>query len=46
MSQTYFQKGFGLKAAVGPVLSENYDSGVVDRLRELDIRARAGEMTL
>jgi 4-hydroxy-3-methylbut-2-en-1-yl diphosphate reductase len=46
VSQTYFQKGFGLKAAVGPVLSENYDSGVVDRLRELDNRARAGELTL
>ena len=46
MSQTYFQKGFGLKAAVGPVLSENYDSGVVDRLRELDNRARAGDLTL
>ena len=46
MSQTYFQKGFGLKAAVGPVLSENYDSAVVDRLRALDNRARAGDMTL
>ena len=46
MNQTYFQKGFGLKAAVGPVLSENYDSGVVDRLRQLDNRARAGELTL
>jgi 4-hydroxy-3-methylbut-2-enyl diphosphate reductase len=46
VSQTYFQKGFGLKAAVGPVLSENYDSGVVDRLRALDNRARAGELTL
>ncbi len=46
MSQTYFQKGFGLKAAVGPVLAENYDSGVVDRLRALDNRARAGDVTL
>jgi 4-hydroxy-3-methylbut-2-en-1-yl diphosphate reductase len=46
VSQTYFQKGFGLKAAIGPVLSENYDSGVVDRLRELDNRARAGNLTL
>jgi 4-hydroxy-3-methylbut-2-en-1-yl diphosphate reductase len=46
VSQTYFQKGFGLKAAVGPVLAQNYDSGVVDRLRDLGYRARAGEMTL
>jgi len=46
VSQTYFQKGFGLKAAVGPVLAQNYDSAVVDRLRELGYRARAGGMTL
>jgi 4-hydroxy-3-methylbut-2-enyl diphosphate reductase len=45
-STTYFQKGFGLKAAIGPVLAQNYDSGVVDRLRELGYRARAGELTL
>jgi 4-hydroxy-3-methylbut-2-enyl diphosphate reductase len=46
VSQTYFQKGFGLKKAVGPVLAENYASGVVDRLRALDNRARAGDVTL
>ena len=44
MSQTYFQKGFGLKASVGPVLSENYDSRVVDRLKELNHQARAGDV--
>ena len=44
MSETYFQKGFGLKAAVGPVLSQNYDSVVVDRLRALDHCARAGDL--
>ena len=32
---TYFQKGFNLKAAVGPVLARNYHSTVVDRLKEL-----------
>ena len=31
LSETYFQKGFSLKA-VGPVLAQNYHSGVVDRL--------------
>src|SRR5437667_268271 len=44
VSETYFQKGFGLKAAVGPVLSASYDSKVVDRLRALDHRARAGDL--
>jgi 4-hydroxy-3-methylbut-2-enyl diphosphate reductase len=46
VSQTYFQKGFNLKATVGPVLSQNYDSRVVDRLRELGYAARAGDLTL
>ena len=46
MSETYFQKGFGLKAAVGPVLSQNYASAVVDRLRALGHAARAGDLTL
>jgi 4-hydroxy-3-methylbut-2-en-1-yl diphosphate reductase len=46
MSQTYFQKGFGLKKAVGPVLSANYASGVVDRLKELHYAARAGDLEL
>ena len=46
MSQTYFQKGFGLKQAVGPVLSANYASGLVDRLKELDYVARAGDLEL
>src|SRR5688500_11406352 len=45
MSQTYFQKGFGLKAAVGPVLAESYASAVVDRLRALGHGARAGDLT-
>jgi 4-hydroxy-3-methylbut-2-en-1-yl diphosphate reductase len=46
VSQTYFQKGFGLRAAVGPVLSQSYDSRVVDRLRELGHTARAGDVVL
>jgi 4-hydroxy-3-methylbut-2-enyl diphosphate reductase len=46
VSETYFQKGFGLKAAVGPVLTQSYASGVVDRLRALDHTARAGDMVL
>ena len=46
MSQTYFQKGFGLKSVVGPVLAQNYDSTVVDRLKALGYVARAGDFTL
>jgi 4-hydroxy-3-methylbut-2-enyl diphosphate reductase len=46
VSQTYFQKGFGLKAAVGPVLARSYHSAVVERLRELDHAARAGDLVL
>ncbi len=46
MSQTYFQKGLGLKAQVAPVLEAEYGSGVVDRLRELGYAARAGELSL
>jgi 4-hydroxy-3-methylbut-2-enyl diphosphate reductase len=45
-AQTYFQKGFGLKAAVGPVLASNYHSRVVDTLRTLDHAARAGDVKL
>jgi 4-hydroxy-3-methylbut-2-enyl diphosphate reductase len=46
VSETYFQKGFGLKSTVGPVLAENYASRVVDRLRELKHSARAGDVVL
>jgi 4-hydroxy-3-methylbut-2-enyl diphosphate reductase len=46
VSETYFQKGFGLKATVGPILAQNYHSRVVDRLRELGHASRAGELSL
>ncbi len=46
MSQTYFQKGFNLKAVVRPVLAQSYHSRVVDRLKELGYRTRAGEIAL
>src|ERR1700733_15092800 len=42
MTETYFQKGFGLKAAMGPVLAENYASAGVKRLKELGYEASAG----
>ena len=46
MTETYFQKGFNLKAAVGPVLAQSYHSSVVDRLKELGHEARAGDLSL
>lgn len=46
MTETYFQKGFGLKAQVGPILAQSYHSQVVNRLKELGHAARAGDMTL
>jgi 4-hydroxy-3-methylbut-2-enyl diphosphate reductase len=46
MSSTYFQKGFNLKAAVAPVLAASYHSRVVERIKELGYRARAGDVTL
>jgi 4-hydroxy-3-methylbut-2-enyl diphosphate reductase len=42
--QTYFQKGFNLKAQVRPILAQSYHSKVVDRLKELGYAARAGEV--
>ena len=44
--QTYFQKGFNLKAAVRPVLAQSYHSQVVERLKQLGYAARAGEVKI
>lgn len=42
VGQTYFQKGFGLKSEVGPVLARTYQSPVVERLKALGYEADAG----
>src|SRR5688572_16793423 len=44
--QKYFQKGFQLKSVVGPVLTANYHSAVVERLKEYGYAAQAGDMRL
>ena len=41
MNETYFQKGFGLKSEVGPVLARTYQSAVVERLKTLGYEAGA-----
>jgi 4-hydroxy-3-methylbut-2-enyl diphosphate reductase len=44
VQETYFQKGFGLKATVGPVLAQSYRSHIVQRLKDLGFDAHAGEL--
>lgn len=44
--QTYFQKGFNLKAAVRPLLEQSYHSQVVERLKQLGYAAKAGDVTI
>jgi 4-hydroxy-3-methylbut-2-enyl diphosphate reductase len=44
VSETYFQKGFGLKSSVGPVVAQSYRSSVIERLKELGYEATAGEL--
>ena len=44
VQQTYFQKGFGLKGAVSPLLAQSYHSPVVDRVKTLGFEASAGTL--
>ena len=44
MPDTYFQKGFGLKGTVAPLLVQSYHSPVVDRLKTLGFEASAGSL--
>ena len=44
VQQTYFQKGFGLRGAVGPLLVQSYHSPIVDRLKEFGFEATAGNL--
>src|SRR5262245_54608660 len=45
MDQTYFQKGFGLRAEIRPQLRENYRSQIVDLMRANGFLLEAGGMT-
>jgi 4-hydroxy-3-methylbut-2-enyl diphosphate reductase len=42
LSQMYFQKGFGLKSEVGPILARTYQSAVVEQMKALGYEAGAG----
>lgn len=46
MSQTYFQKGLGLKAEVLPMLERTYQSRTIDHLKALGFDASAGGVRL
>ena len=46
MTQLYFQKGFGLKSEVGPILARTYESPIVERLKALGYRADAGGLCI
>jgi 4-hydroxy-3-methylbut-2-en-1-yl diphosphate reductase len=45
LDQTYFQKGFGLRAEIRPQLRENYRSQIVDLMRANGFRLQAGDIT-
>ena len=46
MTQIYFQKGFGLKAEVGPALARSYKSPVVETLKAQGYAAAAGDLRI
>ena len=45
MEQTYYQKGFGLRAEIRPELHETYRSQIVDMMRANDFRLVLGDLT-
>ncbi len=46
MDATYFRKGFGLKAEVKPVISAEYDSALLERIRSRANVDRFGDVTI
>src|SRR4026207_2500516 len=45
MDQTYFQKGFGLRAEIRPQLRETYRSQIVEVMRANGFRLQGGDLT-
>jgi len=45
MGTEYYQRGFGLKEAVGPDLQADYHSHIVERLRASGYSLKAGDLT-
>ena len=44
--QTYFRKGFGLKAKVRPIIESEYHSALVERIRSRGYTDRFGDITV
>lgn len=44
--QTYFRKGFGLKAEVRPIIESEYHSALVERIRSRGYTDRFGDITV
>ena len=44
MEQTYFRKGFGLKAEVRPIIDAEYHSAIVERIRSRGYEDTIGEI--
>jgi 4-hydroxy-3-methylbut-2-enyl diphosphate reductase len=45
-SNSYFRKGFGLKAAVQDELAADYDGRIIDELRANDFTLQVGDLTI
>ena len=46
MEQTYFRKGFGLKAEVRPLIDSEYQSAIVERIRSRGYTDSFGDVTV
>ncbi len=46
MEETYFRKGFGLKAEVGPIIDAEYHSDLVERIRSRGYTDTFGDVTV
>ena len=46
MEQTYFRKGFGLKAEVRPLIDSEYQSAIVERIRSRGYTDAFGDVTV
>lgn len=45
-NQTYYQKGFGLKALIGDMLKESYHSQIVEYMKQHNYRLEVGDITI
>ncbi|HEX6938060.1 MAG TPA: 4-hydroxy-3-methylbut-2-enyl diphosphate reductase, partial [Longimicrobiales bacterium] len=46
MEQTYFRRGFGLKAQIEPIVAAEYHSAIVEEIRARGYQAEFGDVTI